>query len=137
MISSVIVDNIQLDCKRGLTQCNDYECEYRHLDVREQKIRRQHKPPHQRQHSPNQPRNCIITASRDMGRTASTWLFNAVRLVHRQAQVVGTRRRTDVVTGSLRPASDHNYVGTAPIHNKYTISQNTGLKMDRRTTLEQ
>ena len=49
---------------------------------------------------------------------------------------VGMRKWADVVKGSLGPTSDHNYVGTIPINNKYTISQNTGLKMDRRTTLE-
>ena len=51
-------------------------------------------------------------------------------------ECVGTRKWTDVVKGSLGPTNDHNYVGTTPIHNKYTISQNTGLKVDRRTTLE-
>ena len=49
---------------------------------------------------------------------------------------VGTRKWADVVKGSSGPTNDHNYVGTIPINNKYTTSQNTGLKVDRRTTLE-
>ena len=110
-----------LDCKRGL-KCNDYECEFRHLDLIEQRQRRQfpneHRadgsmtpssttvdssspyvdftcndgtqaqelsvPPPQQQHQ----QKLIVTASPDMGRTASTWVFNAVRLLHRQAHVV-------------------------------------------------
>ena len=53
-------------------------------------------------------------------------------------RTVGTRKWTDVAKGSLGPTNDHNYVGTKlrSTTNKYTISQNTGLKVDRRTTLE-
>ena len=70
-----------LDCSNGL-KCCDYECEYRHLDVVEQRQRIKLATSIRRKE--NQP-NLIVTASPDMGRTASTWLFNAVRLLHRQA----------------------------------------------------
>lgn len=71
---------VSLDCKDGL-DCSNYECEFRHLDAIEQTrdsnggvFRYPDKP------------KLIITASRDMGRTASTWVFNAVRLLYRQAR---------------------------------------------------
>ena len=68
-----------LDCKRGL-ECRDYECELRHLDVLEREILQVNNKKQQQQ-------KLIVTASRDMGRTASTWVFNAVRLLCRQAHV--------------------------------------------------
>ena len=43
-------------------------------------------------------------------------------------ECVGTRKWPDVVKGSLGPTNDHNYVGTTPIHNKYTISQKYRIK---------
>ena len=51
-------------------------------------------------------------------------------------ECVGTRKWADVVKGTSGPTNDHNYVGTIPINNKYMTSQNTGLKVDHRTTLE-
>lgn len=71
-----------LDCprQRGPPFCQNAECENRHLDEIEQtrwdadtKFRYPSKP------------SVVITASPDMGRTASTWVFNAVRLLYRQA----------------------------------------------------
>ena len=70
-----------LDCKKGVQHCTDYECEFRHLDLQEQQLRQNNQQP------AIVPPACIITASRDMGRTASTWVFNAVRLLHRQANM--------------------------------------------------
>lgn len=35
------------------------------------------------------PWSCLAKASRDMSRTASTWAFNAVRLLFRQAKEPG------------------------------------------------
>ncbi|CAM9583079.1 unnamed protein product, partial [Heterosigma akashiwo] len=61
--------------------CNA-ECEGRHLDELEVKRFQ----PEAGFSYPSQP-NLIVTASRDMGRSASTWVFNAVRLLHRQARV--------------------------------------------------
>lgn len=72
-----------LDCPSGLA-CNDYECEFRHLDAEEQQLRR---TASEASHhtctysSRNEAPKVIITASRDMGRSASTWVFNAVRLL--------------------------------------------------------
>ena len=51
-------------------------------------------------------------------------------------ECVGTRKWSDVVKGSSGPTNDPNYVGTIPMDKKYTNSQNTGLKVDRRTTIE-
>lgn len=67
-----------LDCRgRGCST----ECEKRHLDPVEQSrwsrdtgFRYPRKP------------SVVVTASRDMGGTASTWVFNAVRLLFRQAR---------------------------------------------------
>ena len=47
-------------------------------------------------------------------------------------ECVGTRKWSDVVKGSLGPTNDHNYVGTAPIDHKYTISKNTPLRENRK-----
>ena len=47
-------------------------------------------------------------------------------------ECVGTRKWSDVVKGSLGPTNDHNYVGTAPIDHKYTISKNTALRENRK-----
>merc|ERR1712216_267238 len=62
--------------------CKEAECEHCHLDdVEERRFEvgsGYHVP------APRQ-RKLVITASRDMGRTASTWVFNAVRLLFRQA----------------------------------------------------
>lgn len=66
-----------LDCGR---RCHNPECENRHLDTVEQS--RWDKDAGFRY--PKKP-SLVITASRDMGRTASTWVFNAVRLLFRQA----------------------------------------------------
>ena len=52
-------------------------------------------------------------------------------------ECVGTRKWSDMVKGSLGPTNDPNYVGTTPIDNKYTNSQNSPLKVDRKTTIEQ
>lgn len=65
-----------LDCKEGL-HCTNSECEWRHLDVVEQQGRFR---------SPDKPL-LIIAASPDMGRTASTWVFNAVRLLFQKAEI--------------------------------------------------
>jgi len=65
-----------LDC-RGLG-CYS-ECERRHLDPTE---RRRFDQGCFRY--PERP-SLVVTASRDMGRTASTWVYNAVRLLYRQA----------------------------------------------------
>ena len=51
-------------------------------------------------------------------------------------ECVGTRKWSDVVKGSSGPTNDPNYVRTIPINKKYMNSQNTGLKVDHRTTLE-
>lgn len=67
-----------LDCKEGL-HCKNYECERRHWDEMEQALQKTKKSNNSDQ------TNVIITASPDMGRTASTWVFNAVRLLYRQA----------------------------------------------------
>ena len=70
------------------TRCREAECEHCHLDPVEQTrfddspstatTRRFRVPAPER-------RKLVVTASRDMGRTASTWVFNAVRLLFRQA----------------------------------------------------
>lgn len=79
-----------LDCPSGLA-CNDYECELRHLDAEEQQLRR---TASEASHhtctysSRNEAPKVIITASRDMGRSASTWVFNAVRLLMLHAGVL-------------------------------------------------
>ena len=52
-------------------------------------------------------------------------------------EFVGTRKWSDVVKGSSGPTNDPNYVGTTPIDSKYTNSQNSPLKADRKTTIEQ
>lgn len=57
------------------------ECEARHLDD----IERTRFEPGSGFRYPRQP-SVVIAASRDMGRTASTWVFNAIRLLYRQAQ---------------------------------------------------
>ncbi|CAB9517895.1 CONTAINS InterPro DOMAIN s Phosphoglycerate mutase (InterPro IPR013078), PRIB5 (InterPro IPR012398) [Seminavis robusta] len=75
-MSSLQRTTSSLDCPRSL-DCSDYECELRHLDLKEQTI-----PVAQKKHV----QRCIVTASLDMGRTASTWVFNAVRLLFRQAE---------------------------------------------------
>lgn len=62
------------------SRCHD-ECEGRHLDPIEQ--RRFAEGSGFRY--PDRP-HVVITASRDMGRTASTWVFNATRLLFRQAK---------------------------------------------------
>ena len=49
---------------------------------------------------------------------------------------VGTRKWSDVVKGSSGPTNNPNYVATIPIDKKYMNSQNTGFKVDRRTTIE-
>jgi hypothetical protein len=67
-----------VDCPRGLG-CGDYECELRHLDAQEKVQQEQRSLIPKGTTKPN----CIVAASRDMGRTASTWVFNAVRLLHR------------------------------------------------------
>lgn len=76
--------SFRLDCPAGL-RCKDYECELLHLDEVEQA---------QQQQQQRQPANTacaaqsplvVVTASPDMGRTASTWVFNAVRLLYRAA----------------------------------------------------
>jgi hypothetical protein len=59
------------------SQCHD-ECHLRHLDPIEKQIQ-------QERQSAAQP-SVVVTASRDMGKTASTWVYNAVRLLYRQAQ---------------------------------------------------
>jgi len=66
----------KMDCRGRF--CHS-ECEGRHLDdVERQRFEGGgfHYPP--------QP-SLVVAASRDMGRTASTWAFNAVRLLYRQA----------------------------------------------------
>eukprot|EP00929_Paragymnodinium_shiwhaense_P061672 TRINITY_DN30830_c0_g1_i1.p1 TRINITY_DN30830_c0_g1~~TRINITY_DN30830_c0_g1_i1.p1 ORF type:complete len:276 (+),score=6.80 TRINITY_DN30830_c0_g1_i1:46-873(+) len=65
------------DCGRV---CHNPECEKRHLDEIEVS-RWQNESFFQ---YPRRPQ-VVVTASRDMGRTASTWVFNAVRLLFRQA----------------------------------------------------
>jgi len=67
-------------CKATGTRCHS-ECEGRHLDAIE-------KTRFDRDFGFQYPRepSVVITASRDMGRTASTWVFNAVRLLYRQAK---------------------------------------------------
>ena len=63
-------------------RCAESECEHCHLDdVEETRFAR---PTQYRVPKPER-RALVITASRDMGRTASTWVFNAVRLLFRQA----------------------------------------------------
>ncbi|CAK0826773.1 unnamed protein product [Prorocentrum cordatum] len=66
-----------LDCR---PDCRNPECEARHLDV----VERQRWNPEAGFRYPREPK-LVVTASRDMGRTASTWVFNAVRLLFRQA----------------------------------------------------
>jgi len=97
-----------LDCPRGLS-CRDYECELRHLDDIEKSLLV--KSPiastsnnnlsggctPRPDHLPQKP-TCVITASPDMGRTASTWVFNAVRLLFRQASAK-TTNDGDVLVG--------------------------------------
>ena len=62
--------------------CQEAECEHCHLDeVEESRFQDETRF---RVPSP-ETRKLVITASRDMGRTASTWVFNAVRLLFRQA----------------------------------------------------
>ena len=63
--------------------CQEAECEHCHLDEVEES-RFQDGGTRFRVPSP-EDRKLVITASRDMGRTASTWVFNAVRLLFRQA----------------------------------------------------
>lgn len=67
-----------LDCRPS---CRNPECEARHLDV----VERQRWSPEAGFGYPREPK-VVVTASRDMGRTASTWVFNAVRLLFRQAR---------------------------------------------------
>lgn len=67
-------------CRATGTRCHS-ECEARHLDSVEQT--RFDKAAGFRY--PKKP-SVVITASRDMGRTASTWVFNAVRLLFRQGR---------------------------------------------------
>lgn len=68
----------ELDCGRI---CHNPECEKRHLD----EVERTRWDREAGFRYPRQP--CVvITASRDMGRTASTWVFNAVRLLFRQGR---------------------------------------------------
>lgn len=66
------------DCRRD---CHNPECERRHLDQIE--LSRFEKGSGFKY--PRKP-HLIITASPDMGGTASTWVFNAVRLLHRRAR---------------------------------------------------
>mmetsp|Transcript_799 Transcript_799/g.3210 ORF Transcript_799/g.3210 Transcript_799/m.3210 type:complete len:316 (+) Transcript_799:38-985(+) len=76
--------NGPLDCHGSGSEvtgprCHD-ECEARHLDV----VERSRFVEGSGFRYPRKP-SIIIAASRDMGRTASTWVFNAVRLLFRQA----------------------------------------------------
>jgi len=66
-------------CRASGTRCHS-ECEGRHLD--EVESTRWDKD--ERWRYPRKP-SVVVTASRDMGRTASTWVFNAVCLLYRQA----------------------------------------------------
>eukprot|EP00440_Ansanella_granifera_P005678 gb/GFBE01006163.1/.p1 GENE.gb/GFBE01006163.1/~~gb/GFBE01006163.1/.p1 ORF type:complete len:217 (+),score=49.39 gb/GFBE01006163.1/:1-651(+) len=72
------------DCKGPLdcsgSRCHD-ECEARHLDP----VERMRFDKEAGFRYPKQP-TLVVTASRDMGRTASTWVFNAVRLLFRQGR---------------------------------------------------
>mmetsp|Transcript_116041 Transcript_116041/g.335113 ORF Transcript_116041/g.335113 Transcript_116041/m.335113 type:complete len:290 (+) Transcript_116041:46-915(+) len=67
-----------LDCGGALCHA---ECEGRHLDD----VERTRSDPVSGFRSPARP-SVVVAASRDMGRTASTWVFNAVRLLYRQAR---------------------------------------------------
>mmetsp|Transcript_127034 Transcript_127034/g.219088 ORF Transcript_127034/g.219088 Transcript_127034/m.219088 type:complete len:248 (-) Transcript_127034:76-819(-) len=71
-----------LDCPRQRAPpfCHNAECEKRHLDEVEQT----RWDPDTRFRYPSKP-SLVIAASPDMGRTASTWVFNALRLLYRQA----------------------------------------------------
>lgn len=73
-----------LDCDDGLA-CANAECERRHLDPIEGMRSRAAPPDQARMRFPARP-SLVCTASVDMGRTASTWVFNAVRLLYRRAQ---------------------------------------------------
>ena len=59
-------------------RCHE-ECESRHLDAVE-RSRFAREPGFRHPPSPS----LVVAASRDMGRTASTWAFNAIRLLYRQ-----------------------------------------------------
>jgi len=78
-----------LDCPRGL-RCTDYECQRRHFDAIEHAGRRcacaTTDPDDSQFRCPANPK-VVVTASPDMGRTASTWVYNAVRLLFRRARV--------------------------------------------------
>eukprot|EP00927_Polykrikos_kofoidii_P061517 TRINITY_DN56354_c0_g1_i1.p1 TRINITY_DN56354_c0_g1~~TRINITY_DN56354_c0_g1_i1.p1 ORF type:complete len:262 (+),score=26.16 TRINITY_DN56354_c0_g1_i1:31-786(+) len=67
-------------CEATGEYCGD-ECEGRHLD----RVELSRFETDSGFHYPRKP--ClVIAASKDMGRTASTWVFNAVRLLFRQAR---------------------------------------------------
>ena len=66
------------DCNGG-PHCHD-ECQLRHLDPIEKELRES------TDKATISSPSVVVTASRDMGRTASTWVFNAVRLLYRQAK---------------------------------------------------
>eukprot|EP00457_Paulinella_chromatophora_P009178 gb/GEZN01009234.1/.p1 GENE.gb/GEZN01009234.1/~~gb/GEZN01009234.1/.p1 ORF type:complete len:283 (-),score=26.99 gb/GEZN01009234.1/:416-1264(-) len=76
------------DKLNGPLDCDTYssgkgcssECEGRHLDLVELLRFKEGSA----FHYPKKP-SLVITASPDMGRTASTWAYNAVRLLYRQA----------------------------------------------------
>ena len=69
---------MKFDCPRG-ANCENFECECRHHDEVEATLAQDESA------IPSTP-SVVVTASRDMGRTASTWVFNAVRLLYRQSR---------------------------------------------------
>ena len=111
-------DSSPLDCPAGL-ECSDFECEGRHLDEIEQQLhQRPPTRPLEGSQAKQQPQ-VIVTASRDMGRSASTWLFNAVRLLYRQAAI-----------------ANHND-DTTPLCDAYWIRQLTAPKIRERVQFAQ
>eukprot|EP00877_Chromochloris_zofingiensis_P010614 jgi/Chrzof1/5806/Cz16g16160.t1 len=66
----------ELVCPGGVL-CSEGECELLHLDADEQLL-------HQQQ-QPSGPCQLIVAAGPE--RSGSTWLFNAIRLLHKHAQI--------------------------------------------------
>lgn len=103
-------------CAATGTGCHS-ECECRHLDA----IERQRWDTNTGFRYPKRP-NLVITASRDGQRCASTWAFNAVRLLFRQAKescdsywmrhVTREKLQRRLVTGAHVVVKTHEWKGS-------------------------
>lgn len=126
-----------LDCPKGLS-CTDYECEWRHLDAIEQQGRDGSNSTLSSTTcssscfaSPDRPK-LIITSSCDMGRSASTWVFNAVRLLHRKARI----RCDSYWIRELTPPKLHRRIATAVAAAAANVLIKTHEWTDTRVTRE-